>query len=100
MGSTEEEETMSTAMTFRTKMQLCPKCGETLDAATKVQGDQGGPEEGDLTACVKCASVLQFGRELKLRVVRLEDLPEDIQGTLKKVVCAINQRNRGAASER
>jgi hypothetical protein len=78
-------------MTFRTKVQLCPKCGYTLDAATKVQGDQGGPEDGDVTVCIKCASVLQYGPELKLRVVNLEDLPEEMQGTLKEVVCAINQ---------
>lgn len=52
--------------TFRLEVQLCPKCGYTLDAATKVEGTKGAPEPGDLTVCLGCASVLQFGPELKL----------------------------------
>lgn len=91
---------MSEMLTFRTKVQLCPECGWTLDSATKLEGDGGGPKVGDITVCIGCASVLEYGPKLKLRVVNLADLPEDLQVTLKKVVLAtkllnaINLKNR------
>jgi hypothetical protein len=88
---------MSEPLCFEMKPQLCPKCGYTLDASTKLEGDKGGPKDGDVTVCIGCASVLEFGPELKLRVIRLEDLPEDVRATLEKVVWAMGQMARRAA---
>jgi hypothetical protein len=65
--------------TFRMQLQLCPECGYELDAATKVQGDKGAPEPGDVTVCMGCASVLEFGPELELSVANLDDMPADMR---------------------
>lgn len=77
--------------TFRMTIQLCPQCGYELDASTKVQGDKGGPVEGDVTVCIRCASVLQFGPELKLSVTTLDAMPADVRKTLETVISAINR---------
>lgn len=77
--------------TFRLGLQLCPKCGYELDAATKVQGDNGGPEPGDVTVCIGCATVLEFGPELKLSVANLDEIPPEVRKTLEKVSQTVMQ---------
>lgn len=78
-------------ITFRHEMQLCPKCGYELDAATKVEGDQGAPEPNDVTVCIQCASVLQFGPELKLTAISLDDVPAAVRKSLEKVIEEVNK---------
>ena len=45
---------------YRVKTSPCPSCRYELDAATKVSGDHGGPDPGDLTVCLNCGTILQF----------------------------------------
>lgn len=91
---------MTKMLTFKMGIQLCPKCGYTFDAATKLEGDKGIPESGDLTVCIGCASMLEFGPDLKLSIVELCELPEDVQAKLKKVLRAMSQLKGRAANER
>jgi hypothetical protein len=71
----------------RVAEQLCPLCRKVLNACTNMTGDEG-PVEGDATVCLYCSSVLLFGPNLKLRVATLEELPEEIRPTLRKIVLA------------
>lgn len=44
----------------RTTPSLCPNCGDKLDAATNMPGENGGPEPGDPTICLNCGCILVF----------------------------------------
>lgn len=45
----------------------CPNCGTLLDSATISQGKQCKPVVGDLSVCIKCATLLEFDENLKLK---------------------------------
>jgi hypothetical protein len=58
----------------------CPICGTQIDAATRIQVNDGqGPVPGAFTWCVYCAAALIFERkpatkDLRVRRVRASDL--------------------------
>lgn len=57
----------------------CPVCMYKLNAATALDG-MAAPTEGDVTLCINCASILEFGDELQLLVATqktLNDLPDE-----------------------
>jgi len=54
-------------ITSQLEKDTCPACGYTLDAATGVQGNEI-PGPGDISICINCASVLEFGPTLKLKL--------------------------------
>lgn len=72
------------------EIQLCPKCGKTLDAATNVVRD-AMPDPGDVTVCIGCAAVLQFGPEMKLSEAKIEEMPAEIRRTLEEVIWAVHK---------
>lgn len=49
--------------TLRMPKHNCPKCNETLSAASSP--DLGSPSPEDLTICLYCGAVLKFNRDLK-----------------------------------
>jgi hypothetical protein len=52
----------------RLKPDRCPWCNYKLDAAAAVDG-KGKPKPGDISLCVKCASPIQFGDNLKVKKI-------------------------------
>jgi hypothetical protein len=77
--------------TFHMQLQLCPECGYELDASTKVQGEKGAPEAGDVTVCFGCAALLQWDPYMKLAIARLDDMPSEIRGTLEKLIETVKE---------
>jgi hypothetical protein len=61
----------------RMPMQLCPRCGYTLDAATHSEGLERKPKPGDITMCAQCQLPLQFGEGLKLESLDLDELEKE-----------------------
>jgi hypothetical protein len=55
---------------------LCPTCGHKMDRATCTTGDYK-PKFGDLTVCISCLTVLEFGPDLRL--IALADTDLDVQ---------------------
>jgi hypothetical protein len=54
----------------------CPTCDHKMDRATCTTGDHR-PEGGDLTVCISCLTVLEFGPDLRL--IALADTDLDVQ---------------------
>ena len=78
-----------------TKPCLCPNCGNFLDAATQIGGD-AKPDPGDISVCIECAAILQFGDDLALTIFpedELKTLPKNIQAMLIQAVCAVGMTN-------
>lgn len=48
--------------------QRCPQCGRAFDTASHAI-EAISPKPGDLTVCLGCASVLQFDKAMRNRVV-------------------------------
>jgi hypothetical protein len=59
-----------------TPPRLCPTCGAVLDRATSATGEQATPSAGDITLCLYCGHLLEFGPDLKLREPSAEHLRE------------------------
>ena len=53
----------------------CLKCGKEMSAATNVKGE-GGPEVGNVTVCLYCGHVMEFGPGLVLIELRDETIKE------------------------
>ncbi len=57
----------------------CPKCGATIDAATKIEGDEKrGPKEGDWSICCYCTAVLVYVDDRFVREAEPEEIPKAI----------------------
>lgn len=54
--------------TLRLPVDHCPWCGYRFDATSGVAHDNT-PSPGDFTVCISCASVLQFGVDLKVNPI-------------------------------
>lgn len=51
----------------------CPNCGCKVDAVTSL-GHRSLPTDGDLTICVECACLLEFGENLTVHLPSREVL--------------------------
>lgn len=51
----------------------CPVCASKLDAATKVGDEHPVPEPGDISFCIKCASMLKYGSDMALEEMTQRD---------------------------
>jgi hypothetical protein len=74
----------------------CPDCDRVQDAAGDVYGHGEAPKPGDVTVCLDCAAVLQFGPRMELvRVTRREyrRLPRDTRDQLDRIRSAILRMN-------
>ena len=58
-------------------LTYCPLCHRPLDAATPVNNkNKKAPEEGDITFCLTCGAILIFTSDLKVRLMREEEVDE------------------------
>lgn len=70
--------------------QACPVCVTPLDAAINVSG-KAGPQDGDLTICIYCTTVLRFGPDGVLEMLSTEEwsrMSKEEQEFLSQVVSA------------
>ena len=84
----------------RVPASRCPCCGLLNDGAS---GGPTKPEPGDLTVCIGCAAMLQFGQTLELeRLSRpeFEELPAEAQHELLRVALAIAICNEKVSARR
>lgn len=54
----------------------CPNCGHDLDSATSVDSEDVMPREGDITICIKCATILRLDKDLTTRLLTGEQTTE------------------------
>jgi hypothetical protein len=54
----------------------CLDCGEQLDAATHIGGDQHKPDPGDVSICVRCGHIMAFADDLTLRRLTDEEMKQ------------------------
>jgi hypothetical protein len=57
----------------RVPARLCPVCFGQLDGASSIENDKIAPKPGDVSFCIYCAAMLQFGPDM---VLVIEDRPE------------------------
>ena len=50
----------------------CPNCSTVLDGWTHLKEEQ--PEEGDITVCLYCSSVLEFDKKMMLKLASANTL--------------------------
>lgn len=55
-------------MTTKLDPDYCPKCGLLCDAVSDPEGSDSKPQQGDISICFKCAAILEFDKNLKLKV--------------------------------
>jgi hypothetical protein len=62
-------------MSVRVPESKCPNCQHSMDGAADLAGDvDSGPSPGDLSVCLHCATMLQFGPELQLELISPDTL--------------------------
>jgi transcription elongation factor Elf1 len=65
----------------------CPGCGMLMDASTNMTKNHGKPESGDLSVCLYCGTMLEFGdgkpHELSMEVYA--SLGSEMQFKLQRV---------------
>jgi hypothetical protein len=78
------------SLTSRLTSDRCPRCRKELDAATSIE-DYCAPKPQDLTVCIKCATILQWNKDMRLEIADLNklNLPLPQLLELAKVVAAI-----------
>lgn len=79
----------------RVRGSNCPSCSKFLDGATGTDNKSTPPKPGDLTICVYCVEVLQYGSTLELSKFNFEsdpELPEETKVKLRQVRAVIRSR--------
>ena len=68
---------------YRTLVKNCPICDHKLDACSPLpKQEQYGPEENDVTVCIKCLSILLFNEDKSLRLAsedEISELPDEVR---------------------
>lgn len=59
--------------TIRTPEKACPHCGYGLDAHS-IPFSLDTPSEGDLSVCINCGGLLEFGKSMKVHALSEEML--------------------------
>lgn len=80
----------------------CPSCGTALNAATATELPGGAPSPGDLTVCLQCAVILQFGEGLTQTIAPRElllNLDPMTSNRLLAVQCMIEGFQRHAVAK-
>lgn len=75
------------ALTSRLPSDFCPSCGQELDAATNL--DYHTPKAGDVSVCLHCQTVLQWDKNMKLRLCDMVLLPPQIFAQVLNVIIAM-----------
>jgi len=53
--------------------KICPHCGYEFEASTNLEDEKAKPHEGDISFCIKCGGVSEFG-EGTMIPMKLDDL--------------------------
>jgi len=72
----------------------CPVCSTKLDAATDPDGTDALPKVGDITICLHCAEVMEFGADMlpvRIRDETLESLSGDMLMEISQGVRLVRQ---------
>lgn len=64
----------------------CPKCGCLINASTGIEDENQMPSKGDISICIKCASILEFDENLKLKLCPQETINGVDEELLKVIV--------------
>ena len=78
----------------------CPACGAKLDAATSPDG-RATPVPGDVSICIKCATVLEFDDSLSVILLTEEtrsELPEEVWAEITSMRFMVASLNAGGKS--
>ncbi len=78
---------------------ICPGCKASLDCSHCVSpgDDKLRPKPKDLTVCVYCLTVLEYGHELELRKVSIDKfvkLSAEIQGQLMSTIKTLQRMKK------
>lgn len=67
----------------RSRPQLCPRCGWTIDAHGEA-GTTGAPKPRDLTVCCGCVGLLRFTESMELEAADLRELDAETIADLRE----------------
>jgi len=51
---------------MKVQPHTCPTCAKLLDAATAIDGEGNSPRTGDLSVCLYCGEIIEFGDDMEL----------------------------------
>ena len=71
--------------TGRTLPRFCPSCFHILDAVSSMTGKEG-PQPGDFSICLCCASVLRFTDKMDYELSALIEVPVEVRFEFVKAV--------------
>jgi hypothetical protein len=77
------------------KASPCPGCKGLVMGATSADAHKRAPVPGDLTVCIECGQIAQFGTELELEPVTDADLlsyPRAVSQQLRAMRRAVRAR--------
>lgn len=60
--------------TTRHELRKCPACGYELDTSNSLSGASQGPGPGDVTVCIDCGVLLEFGEGMEYVLLEDEEL--------------------------
>ena len=73
-------------MTTKLDPDYCPKCGLLCDAVSDPEGLDSKPQQGDISICFGCAAILEFDKNLKLKVCSEDKINKLDTETLVQIV--------------
>ncbi len=76
-------------MTTKFNSDYCPKCGLLCDAVSDPEDPEGldsKPQQGDISICFGCAAILEFDKNLKLKVCSEDKINKLDTETLVQIV--------------
>ncbi len=77
---------------FTVAPSSCPSCGAKLDAATQTLRGRERPKAGDVSICLYCAAVNQYGDDLQLVAVTGDELTLVLADPdVKKAIAVVRQ---------
>jgi hypothetical protein len=65
--------------------QRCPRCNYKMDCTTGLE-EAAKPKPGDFAICLNCQAVLCFDDTLHHRLVRWEEVPDEIKPLILRAV--------------
>jgi hypothetical protein len=80
---------------YRLPESPCPACGRTLDGALAMAHDGAGPSPGDVTVCIDCEALLEFGEGHTLRRLDVATLDDRTKAELYACLHLVRRAKQG-----
>ncbi len=74
---------------YKVPTSTCPHCHKEWDAGGDAFGAGAPPGKGDLTVCIACGGLAQYGRGMKLHVYDEDRLLPEERADVMKVRAAL-----------